>query len=293
LLAAETARANSPVPSPKEQQLSGHEWTNEQKARIDELEKRAKREKGLYVVEGDHWISKTDISARFAAELNVYVESFEAAIRRVFPFGCDWKNRPTVRVFGDRKDFIAVHDAGEGGCTEIKGGHITVQTFARNEKVHDFEKFPHRNLQHETTHAVMLAQTLHHLSGQYKPAPAWFREGVACYFETWNPHAEVEKNRETHDHRCPHLRKMKQLLRDGKHIPSLKRLTTMPQEEFVKTEASYPASATFIGYLMSTPDGRQKLHRLYQAAIEGKALTIDVEQEGPRWREYIAKAEVK
>jgi hypothetical protein len=287
--AAEKAQPHSSERPVEEQHLSSHPWTDEQKARIDQLEQRARHEKGLYVVEGDHWVSKTDISARFAAELNVFTGSFEASLRRAFPFGGDWTNRPTVRVFGDRKDFAALHGEGQGGCTEIKDGNIRVHTFAGNAKAHDFENFPHRNLQHETTHAVMLAQTLCHLNGHYKPAPVWFREGMACYFETWNPQAKIEENIEAHDQRCPHLRKIKQLLREGKHIPGLKRLSGMSQEEFVKTEACYPAAATFVGSLMSSPEGRQRLQRLYQAAIEGKALSIDVEKEEPRWRQYIER----
>jgi hypothetical protein len=159
-------------------------WAPEQwdlvRRRLDDAHA-AKRE-GLdgFEIESEHFSIFTDVSAAFAAQASLLLD---AAYEQVgLTLGVEPAKKQSVVVFKRHDDYVAkVHDR-SGGCWS--GADNTIRTYLRDGARGRFTDFYYPLLVHEAAHAA-LGTGVSHWPG------CWMHEGIACYFERWNPARSV------------------------------------------------------------------------------------------------------
>jgi len=137
-----------------------------------------------FTVETDHYVIKTDISARVAQNTAKAMEHLYRAYVKVFrPKNSQAAKKADVVIFEKQKDFLAyakrIHvkprkdTLGFFRARSDNGGEIV--TYKRLAS----ESHTMRTLYHEATHQFVLMMT-----GVKNPPPLWVNEGLAVYFET-------------------------------------------------------------------------------------------------------------
>ena len=271
-----------------EQNDATWEWTLAERAKINSLKRQVVTRNGLYCVETGDWKATTDISAQFVAELAIYMDIVDGMLRQSLPGIRKWQGKPTIRIFGDKREFETKYGKIAHGKTGGSSANLWVHLCAVNEKERDFDGYPKEKLIHEATHAVMF--TAYDAKTQF---PSWFQEGVAGYFQSWNPRLPPQANCRQHASRSHALKQMRIIFVDNvSGTPSLHRLITMSSEEFYANDVRqisihYYAVESFISYLMSTSEGRAELQQMFERGFQGKPLHVDAANHEQPWRKYV------
>ena len=199
-------------------------WTQEEQAKLDKAEKHVKQVKGWYKVESANWIVETQVDARFTAEWALFMERFNSAMHSIVGFGTqDAKNvaeKPLVKIFSTQKEYIETHDPESRGvfsCSKGKNGvvsNLVLASFVAEPTETRLEGFPIQVMQHEGTH-LLVRRTF-----GTRDVPAWFNEGLASFFESWDFRKTKEwnlKDKLTRSRYAPFVRDML----DHKTLPTV------------------------------------------------------------------------
>lgn len=194
---------------------SGWIWTKEEQSKIDTAVKHVKQINGWNKVESANWIVETQVDARFTAEWALFMERFNAAMHSIVGFGTqDAKNvaeKPLVRIYSTQKEYVETHDPESRGvfsCSKGKNGvvsNLVLASFVENPSETRLEGFPIQVMQHEGTH-LLVRRTF-----GTKDVPAWFNEGLATFFESWDFRKTKEwnlKDKLTRSRYAPFIRDM-------------------------------------------------------------------------------------
>ncbi|MCX7935263.1 MAG: hypothetical protein N3A66_08405 [Planctomycetota bacterium] len=286
-------------------------WSEAEIKKIDALEKKIKQdEKGYWTYSKDNYVIKSAISARFTAEIALYMEIFFKVFPKIFevpPLG-EMLCKLEVFVHKDRGAYLAATGAPpwSGGVhiADFYAGRplLQVHTFpwraerSQNREVNFIDNFNRGVLQHEGAHALFQKFACR------RKIPVFFNEGCATYFETWDLRVERPTPTERAErlargfHLLALLRKMKE---DPNYKPSLQQCLTMDHMMWGSGEIDlhYALAESFVDFLLSTKEGRQTFRKMVEAsykhtAYESQKVLLEPKEVvalEPKWHEHIQK----
>jgi hypothetical protein len=226
--------------------------------------RRADRE-GLhgFAIESDHFSIFTDVSAAFAAQASLVLDAaYEQA-----SLALDLKpaRKQSVVVFAKHEDYVARFHDRSGGCW--RSSDRTIRTYLHDPARARFTDFYYPLLVHEAAHAVLG-------TGVSNWPGCWMHEGVASYFERWDPSRSVRANEAATGTTLLRRRRVHQSLKDG-DFPDLASLLAMRREWDVddfgpKTLLRYAAAESLFVHLMTDPRRRAIVSRFIEEANAGR-----------------------
>lgn len=276
-------------------------WTDLELKKIEKLEKKIKEKDGFFEYEEEGFIVRSDISARFAAELSLYMESFVEAFPEVFP--CPPRGtvlvKLTVTIYKEKSSYLA----SAPDIPQWSGGVFypdwskpgwpvwNVKSYPWNdENKEEFARFHRPVLQHEGAHAMFQKFT-----GR-RPIPVFFNEGVATYFEWWNLREDMKTNRELRDKRTYRWRTLREKYSaEPDFKPVLKDYLDMPHEKWgmggnEQITLNYALAESFMSFLLSSTKGRKDFKDMIGELYAGHALLekdSDYRKLEKEWHKYI------
>jgi hypothetical protein len=249
---------------------------------LKELEARVAFRGGFHEVRSRHFLVKTDIDARFAAELAAFMDRMREGFDALLP-GTDRVAAegvvPLVVVYGDREDYRALSRDNSRGLFrweyETRGGRRTmtefaVYSYAAGPAERAFAGFPRTVLLHEGCHLLLQSRA------GFETIPPWFQEGLAGVLEQWDLAEGIEANLARITARRRSADAVAEALRRGR-LPPLREMAGQERMDVDgfgrRTTLNYRRAEALIVFLLSDPPGgpRRKLLRgAYERFLDGK-----------------------
>lgn len=216
-----------------------------------------------YTVRSDRFTIRSDVSASFAAQASLVLDAAYEQVASAL--GLQPAERQQAVVFARRDDYRAWFRNSSGGCWDP--ATRTVYTYLDHAEERGFAEFAYPILVHEAAHAVL---------GTGVPAdvPSWMHEGVACYFERWNPSRSVAHNRRTETGRFPRRPALLAARSEG-NLPTLAEFLKLRHEWAVddfgpRTRARYAMAEAVFVHLMDDPARTAIVPRMLAALRAGR-----------------------
>ena len=227
------AEEEEPPPQPPEPVWT---WTRKEERELRKLEREVTGGASRCALEQTQWKVNTFGSARFAAEVGLYLDLFEATVLEQLDTKRQFSEAPTVVIYKTRTEFQekAPMKSGAGliyhAITEPpgKGKHrikiLDNHLYAYIENVEDpgLNDLDLRALRAEAAQAILIG-----VLGRPEVA-IWFEKGVAEYFASWDLHEPPGQAPELRRARSPGLAALREHLRGNTiWLPPLDRLTNL------------------------------------------------------------------
>ena len=302
------------------------DWNANELSRIRKLRKSVTEvERDRYFVETAHFRVTTEIDEKFTAETAMFMELYYRQFIEMFYFpdetqpavkrnpktdadardgadgndGADDDDEPItvfgriakkldVWIYGSQRAYMA-GDGMIGARGHYSPGQHRVSTYMEGRNV-VFAQCYHPVVQHEAAHAMLQS-----LAGD-KPIPAWFNEGVACFFEFWDFRSNARpagadgragQERLRRNQLSFRNRDLASFLKDNANrLPRLRDVVALetharwdPDEFGRKTRANYAFAETAADFLFSAKPGRAALKTAVErlAAAKPAAHRVDGE----------------
>ena len=253
-------------------------WTLPEITQIKANELRVRKEESFFVLASEHWVVKTEISARFTSELATFLELFWNNFQAIMCFNAapQVKLKPTVVVFAKIDDYKIIYDDGtRGHCkyqwdTQGNWKYFHLYSFVKNDKERDFTLFYHPILLHEGTH-ILLRQYLgkSHL-------PIFIDEGLASFFQAWDLRSSMfgEENLKKRYARSFYPPYLKEFADGAKEIPKIADLCEISDKNWNPDKMgpialrNYALAECFIDLLVVNPQCQPFLRRMVQNLLK-------------------------
>lgn len=286
------------------------QWTEKELKSIERDERRIdKEDDGYWTYKRKELLIKTDISARFTAEVTQYMKIFFDVFPEVFSVPRREKMLTEFHVFvhSSREKYLSKTGAPAwsagvhiGRLHRVGWPAMEVHGYiaAKGEEEPTLVKNLNRAvMQHEGTHAVFQRYA------SYARIPTFFNEGCASYFETWNLRVEKPTKQERLERfkRSGHLRALVKKIQDNpEYRPNLAECLAMTHGQWGVGEISlhYALAESFVDFLLSTKKGRRIFRDMVEASyyrvsrrIETKLILDEdkIEDLEPEWHDHILK----
>lgn len=276
-------------------------WNKKQRKQIAAMEKQVTAgPEFAFTLEGEHWKVETGVSARFTAELTLFMDLFHGSFNDLMS-GLDAqpivKQKPTVQVLGSQADYEAKHTKSSRGYYSYKwdanGVWTTfhLYTFIKHPKEREFSRFYHPILLHEGTHVLMRG-----LLGK-AANPKWFDEGVATYFQFWDLNKSVKANRKTRYSRSLYLKHLSGAVRkDG--LPKLQKVLDLgplgwnPDNMGPIADKHYAFGESLIDCMLTSKKGAEFFVQTFERLRSAEKPTLspdEVQRFEKVWHKHLRK----
>ena len=241
-----------------------------------------------FQVESDHFTVFTDVSASFAAQATLVLDAAYEQAADVL--GLVPAPHQRAVVYAHHADYLARFPNRSGGCWVPSDGAI--YCFLDDPTHTRFYRFRYPILVHEAAHAALG-------TGVRNDPPSWMHEGVACYFERWNPSRSIRANAAATGTSL--LRTWALRATHGAALPALPSLLGIREgwdvDEFgpITFQRYAMAEALFV-HLMIDPVRRRFVTRFIDAVNAGvdpsSTLTpVELAALSESWRKFIVDAD--
>lgn len=251
-------------------------WSAKTEKAIAALQGQVVRRGGFFELRTRFYSVKTNVDARFTAELGRFMDEMWLGFDSLFPGEKRVDVVPEVIVYSGREEYRAVSGDNSRGMFrwefETRDGVKTMTEFAlysytASAEQRKFSKFPHFLLLHEGTHQLIQTRAGFHA------VPSWFQEGCAMFLEQWDLSATPEQNVA----RIIETRRAAAGVADSmrKHsVPPLRELARLDRFDVDgfgrKTNRNYQQAEALFAFLMAERPRRQLLRQAYDALIDGR-----------------------
>lgn len=276
-------------------------WKPNEKAFIDRQERTVRQEDGFFVLDGPKWNVRTEVSARFTAELSAFMELYDLAFHQIMnmKLKAATDRKPAVVVYAAESTYAkrfpdgsrghyAYHYDDDGKFTEFD-----LYSYVANEKEKTFANFYYPILQHEGTH-LLLRKYLGRA-----PAPVWFDEGAATYFQFWDLRATVARNFETRYGSSAYRPVLRRWMEANKNAPpaldGLLKLTAEtwnPDKMGPEAQMHYALAENFSEFLFSTKEGQAYFGTVFKRILAREEPVSGEERARiePAWHRHLRRS---
>ncbi|MBA3708217.1 MAG: hypothetical protein H0W83_05290 [Planctomycetes bacterium] len=251
-------------------------WTGEQLDEIRSIQGHVVAKDGLFSVTTSHYVVRSEIDARFTAELARYLELFDdqATSLLMLP-AVAAPGMAVVTVFASQTDYQkslgkATRSRGQFDWLypdETSPARYTIRTYAANLRERDFRNFFRPIINHETTHYLL------QLRAGRRHIPNLVHEGIATYVQAWDFFKPTSWN--LANHCCEFAPNLRHAV-DAQEVPSmswLSQVSTWDVDDFgPQTNTRYACAESFIAYLLGDDSRKSFFKRLVTAATGGESL---------------------
>lgn len=272
-------------------------WTAAQRTRIAALEQRADRRNGFWCVDTPSFRCRTEVDARFTAELACYLDLVQTRTIALLQLGPPLDGSPcVVTVYANR----AAYQRAVGRRVQSRGQfdwdfsaspseRFRISTFLVRAEERQFGRFYRQILNHEVGHWLLQSRA------GARRIPNLINEGVATFLQSWDMFAD-ETNRTVK--RREFGRELERAVR-AQALPTIAQLAVADPWDVdgfgAATAVRYACAESFIGFLAeSTEEARRFLTILVSAAISGgdvlPLVAGDAAGWEKRWRSQLAQA---
>lgn len=247
-------------------------------AAVAKLSKDVASKDGFFEVRSKHYRVRSDVDARFTAELGAFMDLVHGAYAEAFPGPAKVKLVPTVTVFADVEFYRR-----ETGSRNTRGiflwdfdrekpdkpvTRLDLCSWIEKPAERKFAAFPVDVLLHEGTHQLLQSR-----AGSVQ-VPLWFHEGVAGFMEQWDVSKSGKENIAAIALKRKSADVTAKLFKERGRPRALKELTGLKGvfdkgDEF-EIAAGYLHAEAFIVYLIGEPNRRATLNEVYKLLIAGK-----------------------
>lgn len=250
-------------------------------------------EPGFFRCAAGAYIVKTDVDRAFALDVACFMERFRSQLRAIFREYVPERRPPLVVVYRERERYRRAIGGGDSrGFYSPKTR--TLSTYLDVEKdERDFVTFYAKILLHEGTHQLVTA-----LVG---PAPPWFDEGVASYFQEWDARRTVDENLERLKDTHYRFADVRDAFGTERWVPlarllAIEREAWAPDDFGAVTNLHYAEAASFVSFLLASDERRKTFRRIFvslrrQEGKEGLDRILHgaaVAKLDAAWREHVA-----
>jgi hypothetical protein len=248
-------------------------WSDAQIREIDAIQGAVEEDAGAWVARTPRFVVRSEVDARFSAEMARYLELFAAAADQALDLPSPCERQPVeVTVYASRDRYQA--GIGKQACSrgqfdwsyagEGAPPVYTIRTYVANAAERSFAGFCLPILNHEVTHYLLQQR-----AGRHR-IPDAIHEGIASYMQAWDPFHDLDWN---HAHRpSAFAGDLRRVVGDGT-LPSFAFLTVVSGWDVdgfgPQTNARYASAESFIAFLASAPQRLAFLRRLLDAAFAG------------------------
>lgn len=173
-------------------------WTDLEQKTIAGHEAKVSRSGPDFLLEVPRWRVKTQVDARFTAELTVFLDLLDRQLASALA----WEKvqdhpqvsgKPAVRIFAQEASYrIVATSRSRGAFTcAVEGNRVCdlfLDSYIASPQERTFAAFPHFILLHEGTHLQIRRRFGPHRT------PEWYDEGMASFFETWDLRRDAAAN---------------------------------------------------------------------------------------------------
>ena len=277
--------------------ISEPTWTAEQRTRIDALERAVVRRDGMWCVDTPSFRCRSEIDARFTAELACYLDLVQVRAIALLSLGPAPDPSPCqVTVYADRQRYqravgrrVQSRGQFDWDFSAPPAERFSVSTFVVRPEERSFARFYRPILNHEVGHWLLQSRA------GARRIPNLVNEGVATFLQSWDMFA-VEPGRTAK--RREFARELERAVR-AKALPSIAQLAVADPWDVdgfgSATAIRYACAESFIGFLAeSTEEAHGFLATLVSAAISGGDVLPLVSGNGSgwetRWRDQLTQA---
>jgi len=272
-------------------------WTVEQRARIDLLEQAVVNRGGLWCVEVPGFHCRSEVDARFTAELACYLELVQSRTIALLGLGPVADTSPCqVTVYADRQRYQravgrAIQSRGQfdWDFAAPPAKRFSISTFIVRPDERSFARFYRPIINHEVGHFLLQSRAGARL------IPNLVNEGVATFLQSWDMF-DGERGRASP--RREFGRELERAVR-AQSLPTIAQLAVADPWDVdgfgAATAVRYASAESFIGFLAdSTDEAHRFLATLVSAAISGGDVLPLLSGTGSgwetRWRAQLAQA---
>jgi hypothetical protein len=190
----------------------------------------------LWTYMGHPFVVRTDIDAKFTADLAMYMENlhreYSAAYQILLGQAADNKEKIEVLVYSDQRTYMANGGSPGSGGQFMAFGHLTGERLPGwpakryrleqfTDGITDFARWPKGTLKHESAHMELQLRLGNRMApganiGIPVSCPLWFNEGQATCFEYWDFEKTVEEN-------------FAEIPKRGRYAPFIRRIHDTPK----------------------------------------------------------------
>jgi hypothetical protein len=248
-------------------------WSEVQLREIAAIQDAAGEEAGAWVARTPRFVVRSEVDARFSAEMARYLELFADAADQALDLPVPRERQPAeVTVYASRDRYQA--GIGKQACSRGQfdwsyadadaAPVYTIRTFVANAGERSFAGFCLPILNHEITHYLLQLR-----AGRHR-IPDAVHEGVASYMQAWDPFHDVDWN---HAHRpSAFAADLRRAVGDGS-LPSFAFLTVVSSWDVdgfgPLTNARYASAESFVAFLACAPQRLAFMRRLLDTAFAG------------------------
>ncbi|MBI3831232.1 MAG: hypothetical protein HY291_17065 [Planctomycetes bacterium] len=253
-------------------------WNEAEERKVGEVEKAVKKEGNFFVFESAHWLVRTEVSARFTAELACFMDLYYEKLHAVLGLPPKPKipQKPTVQIFAQQKDYAAIfNDNSRGHYRYLFDGptgrvkELCLYSFIIRPEERDFARFYYQILLHEGTHLLLRT----HLGKER--IPVFLDEGIATYFQFWDLRASREENLSKRYSRSFYRYTLQALQK--KDYPSLEGYMALKPEAWnpdkmgMKALTNYALGESFIETLLTQPEAKGLFEKILTGLLDPNA----------------------
>jgi hypothetical protein len=251
-------------------------WSPRHLEEIRAIEDRVRIGNGFFIVRTDHFTVRSEIDARFTAELARYMELFESSATELLMLpDVASPSAAEVTVFASQGNY----QRSLGKATRSRGQFdwrypdehascvYTIRTFAANARERRFSGFCRSIINHEAAHYLLQLR-----AGRHR-IPNLVHEGVATYLQAWDFFKSAEWNRA--HHACEFAPNLKSAVA-ARTVPSMSWLSDVAIwdiDDFgPMTNERYACAENFVAFLLGEDERKPFFKRLLGAATGGENL---------------------
>ncbi|MBA2482465.1 MAG: hypothetical protein H0V44_17515 [Planctomycetes bacterium] len=251
-------------------------WSGQQLVEINAIERKVVSGNGYFSIRTPHFQVRTEIDARFTAELARYMELFHDEATKLLMLSDVVAQTPAqITVFASQSRYQA--SLGKG--TRSRGQFdwlypndtgtaiYTLRTYAANDRERTFGGFCRAIINHEATHYLL------QLRAGRNRIPNLVHEGVATYLQSWDFFKSREWNLAHHS--CEFAPNLKHAIEvhDVPSISWLSEVATWDVDDFGPlTNTRYACAENFIAYLLCDDSRKGFFKQLMSAATGGEKV---------------------
>lgn len=255
----------------------GFAFSKAERKEIDALAKEARVDGATFDVRGRSFHVRAPNSARFAAELAVFLELFQTEFFARVDAKPQLDVVPTVIVYATPAELGARCANGDRSAfnwlvKDKAWPEFHVYAALEAPKIAAIAEYDLRPLQRGVARAL-----LRRIAGRNSP-PAWLEEGIAAWFEGLDVRANFANDRSARCRRSPYLTLARELLALSDHPPTLAALFSIRLEDwntdgFTETTRRRNAQAeAFVDLLLATDAAKSERKAVFEALRRGVPL---------------------